>query len=698
MNKRASNALRNFLVGMALGLLILLVIGGAAFFLLRDRGARSEGPAVIIRAPQFGDQLTANQSMIVRAMAEDFRGVTRVELWVDQQLLSVQTSQLPGGSTPFPLTYNWYPEQEGSHILVVRAYNRAGGTGQATVRAEALANDRGTAQLSYQVAEGDTLASIASRFGVTPEGIAAENPGVAEPLIPGATIGVSMPPTEPEGAPAEEPPAPEPLPGEEPPDPLGVPARLSVSDLLSRLPLGRTGASAGTWIEVEVQSLEVDKEYDGVYCYYSLAGAPFERVPADGTFEGLGERRWGIEEAMGGDRTRVVVLPEGTDTLDLHGNCMGYRSTGAGGEAFDLGTLAVSHALAEADGSAILEEVNGPDGWFRVGYRLHEVPPSGTPPRPGVAEVPPPSGPLPAPVLSGSCDRGYLVGSWAVECQLAWSVPSDSAGVSPWVDGFILLRNGSAVESLPARGPWRKSLSGSWASIAPTIIDDVGRARAAAEWGDLPPPGETYDFQVVYYQGEPLADPPGGYRSPPSNTFTLTGDMWPGSVEVTVTMHALHVNCIWSDRDTPALCTEGLDPGPLDDTGMPTAGCSYFCSGDPEDWGRGVYGGFNVDGRRVLNIGYPINSGARYNFPPSFGTRSAPTITLTLSPFAHLVIESRLWDYDVWSADDSFCQGVVSITPEELQHIRDGAFSGEKVSEFSDVRGLCYLRYTVEVR
>jgi hypothetical protein len=40
----------------------------------------------------------------------------------------------------------------------------------------------------------------------------------------------------------------------------------------------------------------------------------------------------------------------------------------------------------------------------------------------------------------------------------------------------------------------------------------------------------------------------------------------------------------------------------------------------------------------------------------------------------------------------------VSITPEELQHIRDGAFSGEKVSEFSDVRGLCYLRYTVEVR
>ena len=45
------------------------------------------------------------------------------------------------------------------------------------------------------------------------------------------------------------------------------------------------------------------------------------------------------------------------------------------------------------------------------------------------------------------------------------------------------------------------------------------------------------------------------------------------------------------------------------------------------------------------------------------------------------MIESRLWDYDVWSADDSFCQGVVSITPEELQHIRDGAFSGEKVSE-----------------
>jgi len=700
MKTRASHALRNFLVGMALGLLILLVIGGAAFFLLRDRGPRSQGPAVTIRAPQFGEQLTANQSMIVHAMAEDFRGVARVELWVDQQLLSVQTSQLPEGSTPFPLTYNWYPEQAGSHLLVVRAYNRAGGTGQATVRVEAMANDRGTAQMSYQVAEGDTLASIATRYGLTPEGIASENPGLTEPLTPGGAISISLPPTDPEGIPADEPGAPEPLPGEEPPDPLGVPARLPLSDLLSRLPFSRTGASAGTWIEVEVLSLEVDKEYDGVYCYYSLAGAPFERVPADGYFAGLGERRWGIEEAMGGDRTRVVVLPDETDTLDLNGNCMGYRSTGAGGEAFDLGTLTISHTLAEADGTTILKEINGRDGWFRVGYGLHEIPsaPSGPPPRPGVAEVPPPAGPLPAPALSGTCDRGFLGDSWAVECQLAWTVPADSSGVSPWVDGFILLRNGALLETLPAGGAWRKTLSGSWLAIAPTIIDESGRARTAAEWGDLPAPGESYDFQVVYYQGAPLADAPEGYRSPPSNIFTLTGDMWPGSVEVTVTIHALHVTCIDSDRDDPQLCWDLMVPGPLDSTGMPTGGCSYFCSGDPEDWGSGAYGGINVNGSRVLNIHYPINSGARYNFPPSYGTMSPPTITVTLSPFQSLVITSRMWDYDVWSADDPFCHGVVAMSPRELLAIRDGVTPAEQISMFKSREGMCHLRYTVEVR
>jgi LysM repeat protein len=696
MNKRVSHALRNFLVGMALGLLILLVIGGAAFLILRDRGVSNPGPAVIIRAPQFGEQVTANQSMIVRAMAEDFRGVTRVELWVDQQLLSVQTSELNEGSTPYPLSYAWYPEQPGSHILIVRAYNSTGGAGQASVRVEALTASGRSARLSYRVVEGDTLGSIAARFGVTPEGIAAENPGVAEPLIPGATIGVTMPPTELEGAPAEETGAPEPLPGEEPPDPLMARPAAPLERLASILP---GGGPSGNWIELEARSLEVDKDYDGVYCYYSLAGGATERVPADGYLEMTGERRWGIDAAMAGDRRRAILLPEGTSTFEVRGNCFGYRSTSAGGEAFDLGVLSVNHALAEADGTPVLKEVNGPGGWFRVEYKMRVLPsgPRGTPPRPGTAEVPP-SGTLPAPSLTGSCDRRFLGDRWAVECQLAWTVPSDSRGVTPYVDGFLLLRNGDLIQTLPARGRWAVSLEGSYPVLAPSVVDLEGQVRIAGDWGDLPAPGETYDFQIMYYQGSPLADPPAGVRSLPSNIFTLTGDMWPGSAEVTVTVQALQVICIWADRDRIGLCMEGIGPRGYDSTGMPVGSCSDYCSGSPEDWGPGAYGGIDIQGERAVSIGYPIYSGGRYTFPPSFGTLATPTITLSMSPFQYLVIESNMWDYDVFYSDDPFCQGVVSISPNELQQIRDGAMPGSHVSEFSVGDGMCYLGYTVEVR
>jgi LysM repeat protein len=703
MGSRVSYALRNFLIGAVLGLLLVLAIGGVAFFLLRGVGARSQGPTVIIRSPQFGQQVNAQETALVHAMAEDLRGVTRVELWVDERLHSVQTSQLPQGSNPFPLTYPWFPEDEGYHVLVVRAYNRAGGTGQATVLVEAIPNPGTASQTSHEVARGDTIAGIAATHGLTVEEVSAQNPGLTEPLTVGQEISLSLPTTAPEGAPSAEPVAPEPLPGEEPPDPLVAHAGTPLDRLASLLPVGRT--PTGTWVEIEVLSLEVDKDYDGVYCYYSLAGGPFERVPADGYLEDSGDRRWGIDAAMGGDRRRVVLLSEGSSTLDLRGNCMGYRSSAGGGEVFDLGTLAVTHTLAEADGTPIIKEIIGRDGWFRVGYQMHVIPtaPGGTPPRPSVGEEPP-AGTLPAPSLSGTCDRGYVEDraadrvDWRVECQLVWTVPTDSRGVSPWVDGFLLLRNGAIVESLPARGPWRKTLQGSYPALAPTIVDEAGRARIAGDWGDLPAPGETYEFQIVYYQGSPFADPPAGYRSLPSNVFSLTGDMWPGNLEVTVTMQALQVICIWADRDRIGLCTEGLGPSGWDSTGMPTGSCSDYCSGSPEDWGPGVYGGVNVNGNRVFNISYPMWSGARFTFPPAFGYRSPPTITLSLSPFQYLVVESEMWDYDVFYHDDAFCQGLVQISPDELQRIKTGAMPGFHVNDFIGGDGLCYLGYTVEVR
>jgi hypothetical protein len=57
-----------------------------------------------------------------------------------------------------------------------------------------------------------------------------------------------------------------------------------------------------------------------------------------------------------------------------------------------------------------------------------------------------------------------------------------------------------------------------------------------------------------------------------------------------------------------------------------------------------------------------------------------------------------MWDYDVFYHDDAFCQGLVQMSPDELQRIKTGAMPGFHVNDFIGGDGLCYLGYTVEVR
>jgi len=129
---------RKFLILLTalLGLCFVLVVAAAlGYFFLWPR---PEGrPLVLIRSPRHGEQVEVGQEVTVHSVARDEGKVTRVELWVDGQLQETQSSNLPGGTSPFPLLARWQPSSPGTHTLIARAFNARGGRGQASVNVEA---------------------------------------------------------------------------------------------------------------------------------------------------------------------------------------------------------------------------------------------------------------------------------------------------------------------------------------------------------------------------------------------------------------------------------------------------------------------------------------------------------------------------------------------------------------------------------
>lgn len=684
------------LIGVGLVALALVGLFLARIFLWMP----NRSPDVLMRSPLHGDQVSLQQGALVQAIARDRQGILRIELWVDGELLTAANSQVSGGSTPFPLSELWHPTSLGKHTLTIRAFDQDLKAGQATVVVEVVDKPTALPPETYEVQEGDTLADIASRYGLPPEDLAQANAGLADPLSPGATISLPPPPEDGEGPPPAEAAPPDLLPGESPPEPLEA-WRPSLEDLalrsIGRIPRGRL-------IELEALSLEVDKAYDGVYCYLSLDGSAFERVPAGGYLEDLGDQRWGIEDWMAGDRRRVVHIAEGTSSFALAANCLGLRGTPYGGELFDLGAITVRHSEGAWDGSPIEARGVGEDGWFRVGYRIH--PPSYSEPpavRPLTGEEEPEPPYMPQPILHKECGRIWagpavsiddgrvLPPSWLVTCNLG----IDYTGAA---EGFLLLRDGAIVRDIPTgRGEVGITLRG-WQPYGPlaTAIQPDGSVSAIwPDTGDLPSPGETYEFQVIAYVGDPVRDPPAGWRSPPSNVVEIGSDIWAEGRNVRLTLFELDTGCLTADLFVGG----GLDTTgaggvrPVDGQGHPIRD---GCDADIDEWGL-TTGGVDVNGRRIFSVNHYIHSWRRYVLERSFHFYN-PSIELYLGPTDSLTISMRLWEDDVWSAAEAICHGEVVYSPADLEAIEDGP--GERLvlgQGFASHYGDCYLTYRITV-
>lgn len=117
-------------------------------------------------------------------------------------------------------------------------------------------------------------------------------------------------------------------------------------------------------LTVEALEMTVRDPFERLYCYVSLAGSPFERVPNGSSFLESESGVWNIAEYFSGENSRRV-LNNPSRPLDIIAECLGWQED----TLVNLGRFSRFHPAEEWDGRTLIA---GPsDGSFNVTYRIN---------------------------------------------------------------------------------------------------------------------------------------------------------------------------------------------------------------------------------------------------------------------------------------------------------------------------------------
>jgi hypothetical protein len=431
---------------------------------------------VFVRSPQNGERLEAGEPVQVRALARDDHKITRIELWVDGQLVEAETTNTQSGINPFPLLTVWYPD-EGAHTLIVRSFNSRNITSQSTINVEAVTSpdwdqdgaadevDACPHQPGFSAAGGcpdrdfdgipDESDACPDETGFPEDGCPAPSEGDHDgdgtldeadacPDVPGSPLaegcldgdgdGVADDrdacPEEPGdgedgcaekgGGGYEEPETvgvapPEPFPGSEAP----VPGDDELPEGGSGYP--DWGFPIGLPIVLELEALEmtVYEDYERIVCYAQL----YERRPRPYEFEPLGNWYWDIAAELGGENSETFTHPDDEDPLPITVWCYGFEGSG---EMVDLGRASGEYYRVDWTGEILSlfgYEREIPRPTFDIRFRICEISCDGSPVQ----------APILFPVISNPFGGGHLI-------RWRW----DDGGIGGW-DQFRLERyvNGS---------------------------------------------------------------------------------------------------------------------------------------------------------------------------------------------------------------------------------------------------------------
>jgi hypothetical protein len=639
-----------------LGMLFVAIGLGGYFYLTASAASQS---VVFIRSPQDGERVEAGQPVQVRALARGDQKIVRLELWVDGQLLDVETSSIQNGISPFPLLTTWVP-QAGTHTLIARAFNSRNATSQTaiTVEAVALADRDGDTvadeadscpdQQGNPAADGcpdrdfDGIADASDACpdvaGMSGDGCPAPNesdhdgdgvlnevdacPEVAgSPLAHGCHdadgdgVGDASDacPSEPgrgvDGCPeaggAEAAPEsgvddsvpPEPIPGVDPPLPGGDPVEPGIGIPFFVPPLR-------IYVQLELEAVEmlVGRDYENIWCYVRLNEEDMRRYD----FETLGERHWNAAEVLGGENSLHLLQPLG-DPLRIRIACFG--SEPGSGELAYSGEISLEHPSGEWDGRALTAHIPGDSDNLMISYRICS--PSCDQDALQIPDL--------APINTGPIGEGPYALSWRWE------------GNSAQIDGFGLsISSISSAATIDIPHPGMRSLN-------------IADYRPAC--------GETVYFQMFAYQDH------GEIRSPLSNTQAWTGK--PCSRQVKVTF-------AYMDTDLQYIGGDYTGRGPIYGSFYATSGSDILTLG--------------FDGGRCWAVlwifscnGYAVSVG-RYNIAGMFNAMRAEEdghapdvnhIIVELNPGDDLSFGGSIWDEEAYGGDHRLFHARHTIAADE---------------------------------
>jgi LysM repeat protein len=332
-------------------------------------------PLVLIHNPVNHDRVGIGENQFVHATARSQAGIRRMELWADDVLVAERQAEQGSLPTSMVLAADWMATDAGEHRLVVRATSGRDVDGQSSIGLEAENMGQWPAG-AHLVQEGETLESIASDYGTTPEELADLNPGL-DPggLSPGDEL--TLPDDQPPAAGSDALPTGE---GEAPDAVADAPDSFTLFTLLSGYLFPGSGEPTG--LHLELISLRTGTSYEGLHCYVGLAGAPPLWYPdqdgdqsTDESFtilSGTGgeEVSWDVGQFLSGDRAPVLTWPS-QQPLPVDISCVGITSGGM--EALELGHSAFTISPEQWDGIVRFLEVSGAEGSYVVGYRVTGV-------------------------------------------------------------------------------------------------------------------------------------------------------------------------------------------------------------------------------------------------------------------------------------------------------------------------------------
>jgi hypothetical protein len=163
--------------------LIVIVTVSLACTLPRPGGnepsvASASEPVVTITNPSPGQKLEPDTEIKVQSTSIDpARGIARVELMVDNQVVWVDANPQPEANTPYLIAQPWTPEVPGSHVIQVRVYNTDNLAGQSEpLVVQVIA--------SAQATDAESPSSESQAVVVTPTPISTPSPSVEATASP----------------------------------------------------------------------------------------------------------------------------------------------------------------------------------------------------------------------------------------------------------------------------------------------------------------------------------------------------------------------------------------------------------------------------------------------------------------------------------------------------------------------------------